>query len=229
MTRKDLQEKYNIIGENSDITLYRKKGEYDYGMGYCGNIALRNGKAVFQDHSYSTVGALDIVLRDWEKSLPYPVDTYNPMMNDLYRIEARLCWYLENKMGFKMDTSEWGDRGSKYTREIGPDYKISFRILRDGLDEDGVAIQSVWGDYHLTHKVKDEEDGISIFNTIVNSTVLSMAKDMIDALDICDGKVTTDIRAFVKDSSRFFGFREVNFKDIMIERLETVLKQLKEE
>ena len=46
MNRKDLQEKYNIIGENKDITLF-SKGPAKRGIGYTGNISLANGKAKF--------------------------------------------------------------------------------------------------------------------------------------------------------------------------------------
>ena len=228
MTRKDLQEKYNIFGDNKDITLYRKKGEFSYGIGYCGNIELKNGKAIFQGKSYSTIDSLDMMLIEWEKGLPYPVDTYNPMMNDNYRIESRLCWYIEEKLKFKLNQGVWGDGGTNYIKEIGPDCQITFRIWRDGLD-DGISITSKWGNYHLTQKVKNAEDGISIFNTIINSTVLSMAKDMLDTLSICDTKVTSDIEAYVKSNKNIFGWKKVDsFKDVMIERLETILKQLKE-
>lgn len=80
MTRRDLQEKYNIFGNNNDISLYRKKGEYTHGIGYCGNVKINNGTVSFNKHRYFDIESLDKALREWEASLPWPVDTYNPLM-----------------------------------------------------------------------------------------------------------------------------------------------------
>lgn len=225
MIRKELKEKYNIIGENSDISLYRKPGEYHYGVGYCGNITLKNGKAIFQEKSYSTIADLDNALRDWEKSLPYPVDTYNPMMNEGYKIYSQIIFYLTHKLGFKVNNSDWHQ---SYIKEIGPSFRLQFSI-KQNYDENNVTITSSFGGMTLMQKVNDTQTGIEIISSIVNCEALQMAKDLIDTISICDEKVNKDIDAYVKDNSNIFGYRKVNFKDVMIEKLENILKQLKGE
>lgn len=221
MTRKDLQEKYNIIGENNDIQLFRKRGESKYSNGYCGNIRLTWGKAIFNDKSYSDIASLDAALVEWEKSLPYPVDTYCPLTNESYRIENRIVWYLTEKMGFRRGDG-W-DRN--YVRQIGANCTLTFGIERE---EEKIAINSTLGQYTFRNEVDNAEDGIATISSILNSCVLMMAKDMVDIIGVCDNKVTSDIEAYVKSNRCIFGLERVSFKDIMIERLESVLKQLKD-
>ena len=223
MTRKDLETKYNFYGQNDNIYLYRKNGDYDYGLGYCGNISLKNGKAIFHGKSYSTIEDLDKALREWEKTLPYPVGTYNPMMNETARVEQRLTWYLTEKLGFKGESREW-EYG--YVKYIGPSFKINFQFKRE---EDSVVIMNRLGGIMFSQEVKDAETGIEYFNSIVNSTVLMMAKDMIDALSVCDTKISTEVETYVPTNENIFGMKRVDFKEFMISHLEPILKQLKGE
>lgn len=229
MTRKDLQEKYNIIGENKDIMLFRKSGEYSYGIGYCGNISLKNGKAVFNDfngQSYSDLETLDNALVEWEKSLPYPVDTYCPMTRESYRIDSRIVWHLTEKMGFEHSKSGW--EAGAYVRSIGPNSQLRFNVRQD-LENEKVDITSEFGGMTFTQSVDDADDGIAVVDSIINGSVLMMAKDMVDVISACGEKVTTEVEAFIPTKENFFGIKKASFKDLMIARLENVLKQLKGE
>ena len=224
MNRKDLFEKYNIIGDNKYITLYRKKGEYKYGFGYCGNIILKNNKAYFNDIAYSTIEELDKALVEWENSLPYPVDTYNPMMRKGYRIESQLVWYLTEKLGFKLNTTDWK---SNYIKKIGDSFELTFEIKQKNIDNNIVTISSFYGDYYFTQDVDNTEEGIRIIDTLVNYETLTMAKDFVDIVCCCGEKVTNEIDTIVRDNSNILGFRKINFKKLMIDKLENVLKELK--
>ena len=226
MTRKDLQEKYDIFGENNDICLYRKKGEYTRSIGYCGNISLKNGKAVFNGQTYATVSELDNALREWENSLPYPVDTYNPMKREICRVEEQIIYYLTDVLGFELSSRDWN---TLYVKNVGPSFRLEFEVGLNHNDKDLVSIVSKYGAYTFTQDVSDTESGIAVISSIVNSECLQMAKDMVDVLSVCDAKVTSEINAYVPDKTAFFGFQKANFKDMMIDRLETVLKQLKGE
>lgn len=222
MTRKDIQEKYNFIGDNNDISLYRKKGEFSYGMGYCGNIALKNGHAVFNGKTYKDIESLDNALVEWEKSLKFPVDTYNPMTREAYRVECRLVWYLTEKMGFKSYYSDWDHY---YAKNIGPNFQMRFYIKVIELEK--VQIQTSFSNMSFIQEVVDAEDGIAIIDSIVKGTVLMMAKDVVDIMAACGNEVTTEIDAYVP-ANNIFGQKKVSFKDLMIEKLEETLKQLKE-
>jgi hypothetical protein len=226
MTRKDIETKYNIIGENKDIMLFRKRGEYTYGIGYCGNIALKNGKAVFNGKSYSDLETLDKALIEWEKSLPYPVDTYCPMTRESYRTESRIVWHLTEKMGFEQSKSGW--EAGVYVRSIGPNSQLHFNVRQD-LKEEKVDIASQFGGMTFTQSVDNAEDGIAVINSIINGTVLMGAKDMVDIISACGEKITTEVEAYVPTKENFFGIKQVSFKELMIARLESVLNQLKGE
>lgn len=225
MTRKDLQERYNIICENKEINLYRKRGEFSYGVGWCGTIILKNGKAVFNGEAYSTIIDLDKALVEWEKSLPYPVDTYNPMTVESYRVDSQLTYYITEKLGFKRCDDNWSIR---YVKRIGDNCELSFKIEQDTYKE-CVRILSSFGEYYFTKEVTDTETGVAVISSIVNGECLSMAKDMIDLMSVCDTKVVADIEAYTKTNENIFGFKPVSFRDMMIERLENALAQLKGE
>lgn len=229
MTRADLQEKYNIFGENKDISLYRKKGEYDYGIGYCGNISLQKGKAVFNGETYSDVEALDNALREWEKGLEWPVDTYNPMIRESSRVSDRIIWFLTEKMGFERNSADWH---VNYVKNIGPDFRLWFKVeqnLGKHDKEDNVTITSKYAGYYFTHNVTDANEGVATISAIVRESVLQMASDMVSALSTCPDMAIPNVEAIAETGKGIFGLEKVDFKTTMITLLEKELKKLKEE
>lgn len=225
MTCKELQEKYDIIGDDKNISLYRKKGERTYGIGWCGEIVLKNGKAIFNSRTYSTIADLDEALVEWEKSLPYPVDTYSPLNRKSYMVDSQLTYYLTKKLGFKVIHAGWNIH---YGKQIGDNCEISFNLEQD-TEKECVRITSRFGEYHFTQEVTDTETGVAVISSIVNGECLSMAKDMVDLMSVCDEKVTGEIEAYAQTTENIFGIKPVSFKDLMIERLEKALAQLKGE
>ena len=225
MTRKDIKTKYNFIGENKEINLYRKHGEFSYGAGWCGTIALKNGKAIFNGKSYSDLETLDKALVEWEKSLPYPVDTYNPMYRPSAKVDSQLTYHLKNNLNFKVDNANWNTR---YTKTIGDNCELYFRLEQD-LENECVRITTSFGAYTFTQEVTDTETGVAVISSIVNGECLWMVKDLIDLMSVCDTKVTADIEAYAKTNNNIFGIKPISFKEMMIDRLEKVLSQLKGE
>jgi hypothetical protein len=226
MTRNDIKTKYNFIGENKDMMLFRKGGEFTYGIGYCGNISLKNGKAVFNGKTYNDLETLDNALVEWEKSQPYPIDTYCPMTRESCRTESRIIWHLTEKMGFERDKSRWD--ASLYVRNIGPNSQLRFNVRQD-LENEKVNITSQFGGMTFTQSVDNAEDGIAVIDSIISCNVLMGAKDMVDIISVCGEKITAEIEAFIPTKENFFGIKQVSFKDLMITRLESILNQLKGE
>ena len=224
MTRKDLQEKYNIIGNNKDISLYRKKGEYDYGCGYCGNISLKNDKAYFNGNIYKDIDSLDTALREWEKSLPWPVDTYNPMMNKGAVVEQRIIWLLEEKMGF---SKEWNDWELKYVKNFGPDSKISFKLERDLVNNTVTIVSGVWNNAFFTQTVDNAEDGVAMISEIVKDCAMIIAVDVINTLSVCPDTAVGSINAYVRNNANLLGWDKTDFKSLIIDMLEKQLTKLK--
>lgn len=226
MTRKDLQEKYNIIGNNDNISLYRKRGEYDRGIGYCGNIFLKRGKVIFNGVQYSTIEALDNALREWEKSLPWPVDTYNPMMRRGAVLEDRVIWYLTEKMGFKTISSNWQVR---YSKEIGINSSISFIVDRAGMEDEKITIVCPFGPYTLRQEIADVDEAVAMISSIVRQQVLQMASGIVEALSVCPDVEVPEMEAYVKSNRSLFGIERIDYKSMMVSLLEKELKKLKGE
>lgn len=226
MNRKDLQEKYNIIGKNDDICLYRKHGEYERGIGYCGNIKLRNGYALFNKQYYKTVEELDMALRAWEAILPWPVDTYNPMMRKGAVVEDRVVWYLTEKMGFKTVHADWSIR---YSLEIGINSSISFSVDRNGWDSDKITLICPYGPYTFREEFEDAESAVAMISSLVRQQVLMMSSGMVNALSVCPDVEVPEMEAYVKSNQNIFGIEKIDYKSMMISLLENELKKLKGE
>lgn len=224
MTRKDIETKYRFYGENKDITLYRKSGEFTYGTGYCGSISLKNGKAIFNGKAYSTLEDLDNALVEWEKGLPYPVDTYNPMFNERWRVQSRVIWFLTDKMGFQSTARDWS---ISYVKRLGSNAEISFRVEINRNDK--VEIFSQYGEFYFRKEIDDADSGIDMITTIVNTTACEMGENLVELLSVCDDRVTSDIEAYMNTNENLFGIKPVSFKELIIDRLERVLAQLKAE
>lgn len=226
MTRAQLQTEYNIIGDNKDICLYRKRGEFTYGCGYCGNISLKNGKAIFNGNSYSYIDSLDDALRDWEASLPWPVDTYNPMLRKSAALLSRVSWYLTEKLGFEVCTKNWN---VSYIKKIGTDYRISFELEDKKLDSDSITIVSRFSDFVFMNDYSDVDEAVAMISTIVKTEVLSMSSDMVDLLSRCPETEIPNIDTYVKSNRNIFGYEKADFKSVMISLLENELRKLKGE
>lgn len=220
MNRKDLEAKYHIFGENKDITLY-DKARSENGVGYRGNISLKNGKAVFEGKAYTDIEALDTALREWENGLEWPVDTYNPMFNERYRLEARIIWYLENKMGFKHTYEGFT---SVYVKTIGPAFSLKFEITNKN---DEINLYTRYGTVSFYQKIENEQKAIDLISSIVKASVLLMAKDLVEALSLCPADINADIDSFIDSRRSILGFEKINFKELMIDELERQLKVLK--
>lgn len=227
ITRKVLSEKYNIIGENKDIVLYRKKEDIHYsnrGLGYCGNVQLVNGKVIFNGKKYSDIDSLDNALIEWENSLEFPIDTYNPMMREGAKLYSKIDWFLCEKMGFKTKVINWE---SYYIKSFGIDFALKF-TLKNSYEDESVNITCSFGGIHFTQNFTDVNEGIALISTITQNCVLSMAKDVVDALAVIPKERTTEIETFVNSNKNIFGIEKVSFKDLMINMLERELKALKE-
>lgn len=225
MNRKDLEKKYDIIGENKDIMLFRKGEDKGSGIGYAGNISLVRGNAVFNGTAYTDIASLDNALREWENGLEFPVDTYCPMINEAYRLDQRLTWYLSEKMGFKHKESNWK---WLYAKNIGPNAELAFD-LETRIEEGAVVISCKLGGCYFTQKVTDAHEGFAVISSIVNVSVLSTATDIVELLAVCPKERTAEIDAYVESNENIFGLKKVSFKDLMIQRLEQQLKALKGE
>ena len=225
ITLAELKEKYNILGDHGHYSLYRKKGEYTYGFGYCGEIELDNGRAIFNNEAYINIDSLDKALRELESSLPWPVDTYNPLLRKGAVLEDRVTWYLTEKMGFKSTNKDWQ---RYYIKEIGPNCNISFEVERaKDLDDDYVTIVSSYGSYFFRSKFTDADEAVKTISAIVKSEVLQMASGIVDALSFCGNFEIPNLELYTKSNANIFGIEKVDFKSTMISLLENELKKLK--
>lgn len=222
MTRNDLKETFNILGENKDLALFYKDKSNCMGIGYCGNISLVNGKAVFNGKKYGDVESLRTALVEWEKSLKWPVDTYCPLTRESYRIRERVEWFLTDKLGFKGVNHNWD---YVYERAIGPEFKISFMVSNK---DDKVEISSRYGEYTFYNQIENAEDGVKIISTLVREYALSMASDIVGVVSDCPDTDIAEINAIMDTNTNMFGFKPVDYKTTMINLLENELEKLKD-
>lgn len=224
MTRKQIQEKYDIIGENKSISLYRKRGEAPEGRRFCGTITLHGGQVYFNGNKYKTLEDLDTALVEWAKSLPYDVDSYNPMYNENWRTEMRVIDYLSS-IGFKQ---EYHGYKCVYAKSVGGDYKITFELGRR-VEDGKVRISSEYAGAFYAFTADTAEEGINAISAIVNSDVLMMSKDIVDLLAICNVKTVEEVEAYTMKGGNPLNIKKVDFKGMLIDRLETMLTALKGE
>lgn len=224
MTRKDLEKDFHIIGENKDIMLFFKDVPNGWGIGYCGNITLDRGKAIFERKEYTDIEELKTAIKNWGDSLEWPVYTYCPMNRDSYRLESRITWFLKEKMGFTFTRDSWVR--DAYERKIGPNCRLCF-LIESNMENEEVGISFTYGEYTFMQKVKDAKTGTEIISTLVREAILSMAGDMADALSVIPETEIPEIEAIKKDNKTLLGFKHADFKTTMINLLEAELAKLK--
>ena len=223
MNRNDLKETFNILGENKDLALFYKDKTNCRGIGYCGNISLVNGKAVFNGKKYDDIESLKVALAEWAGTLGWPVDTYCPLTRESCRIQERVEWFLTDKLGFKGVNHGWD---YVYERTIGPEFNMSFKISNKN---DKVEILSKYGEYTFYNHIESAEDGVKIISTLVREYALSMASDIVGIVSDCPDTDIAEINALVETNTNMFGFKTIDYKTTMISLLEKELKKLKGE
>ena len=223
MTRNDLKETFNFLGENNDIQLFHKDKTNCRGIGYCGNISLVRGKAVFNGKKYSDIESLKVALAEWADTLEWPVDSYCPLTRESYRIKERVEWFLTDKLGFNGVNHDWD---YVFERNIDPEFKMSFKISNK---EDKVKILSKYGEYTFYNEIKSAEDGVKIISTLVREYALSMASDIVGVVSDCPDTDIAEINVLMDTNTNMFGIKPVDYKTTMINLLEKELKKLKGE
>ena len=151
MTRNDLKKDFHLIGENKDIMLFYKNVPNGWAIGYCGNISLDRGKAVFNGNKYTDIEELKTAIKDWGDGLEWPVDTYCPMTRESYRLESRITWFLTEKMGFTYTKDTWVRNA--YERKIGPNCRLCF-LIESNIDNEEVGISFTYGEFTFMQKVQ---------------------------------------------------------------------------
>lgn len=220
MNRQDLKSKFSIFGTNADLRLYRLDDST-----YCGSVSLKHGKVRFNEKSYSDVESLDNALLKYAETLPYPIATYNPSLNEFCRVEDQLTYVLTNKFKFCMSSETGaGYCGQFYVRKVGPNIGLRLGIRNT---DAGIDLSLRYGKYYFDQTVTTTEDGLAYINSMINTVVLMSAKDMVELLSNCSGNTSSDIDAFVDSNTNILGFERVDFKTLMISTLEEQLKALK--
>ena len=220
MNRQDLKSKYFISGTNADLRLCRNDTWYQY----CGNVSLKRGKVWFNGKSYSDLESLDNALLQYAETLPYPITTYDPSLNELCRVENQLRYILIDKFKFCQSSDIGYHSGQLYVRKVGPNVglRLNMRTTDTGID-----LSLRYGKYTFDQTVTSTEEGITYINSMINTVVSMTARDMVELLSKCSGNISSEIDAFVDSNTNILGFERVDFKTLMISTLEEQLKALK--
>lgn len=223
-----LGEKYHAIEHNGGFLLYdnTRQGKRSNVL-YLGKIFLSTDgkKYVFNDDYYESVDTLVKAIEDYNATLPFDADVYNPIYRKNYKIECILHDYLDS-LGFKHSYSSSDTLYSlpdAYGQAI---VLMKFDVKEDS--EDGVVRRLIpntgkW----VEAKFNDVDSAIGACNSIIAAQCAIVNAQLVELL----GKMTKhrvgefmDMTFDIKSLSTY----SEDAKKKTIEQLEEELKRLKE-
>lgn len=231
ITRKDLESKFYIIGNNNSIALYDaaacKSGN---GRGYSGNCSIKNGKIHFNGNVHDNVDSFVEDLKAFANSpcIIWPMWTYDPYLNEDFRKSSRIGWHLIEKLGFK-----YSDTYSDY---LANDRLEDKYVLDTGLNTIIVYISVIGGKISVRSNlngmfVEGTYDSITssveAVETIVKSILLNNVGSMCEVLSKLQTNCNIDLTLI--DTKNLFDITKIDFKQYMVTVLENELKKLKDE
>lgn len=222
-----LGEKYHAIEHNGGFLLYdnTRQGKRTNVL-YLGKIFLSTDgkKYVFNDDYYESVDTLVKAMEDYNATLPFDADVYNPIYRKNYKIECILHDYLCS-LGFKHDY--YPETRYALNDAYGqPIILFEFDVKEDS--EDGVVRRLIHNtDKWVEAKFNDVDSAIGACNSIIAAQCAIVNAQLVELL----GKMTKhrvgefmDMTFDIKSLSTY----SEDAKKKTIEQLEEELKRLKE-
>lgn len=220
--------RYHTIECNGGYVLYDKErkskrsNKYYIGRFY---IASDGKSYVFNDDYYNTVEALVAAMDEYNKTLPFDQDIYNPIYRKHIGIELALHDYLTDA-GFKMSRSI----NNEYILEDAYGYelcRISFDIREDSTE--GIIWRKVPGAFKWTEcPFHDLESAIGACNSILSSYLLLVNSVVTNTLSKLTTSRASEVYDRTFDIKTFTTYTE-NGKENAIKLLEDELRRLKGE
>ena len=233
-TNKDMVsafgERYQAFEHNGGYLLYDKERKSDYSKYlYLGKFYITtDGESyVFNEDRYKTTDELINAIEEYNKTLPFSSEVYNPIFRKHIRIEYAVQEYLYS-LGFKM---EWGKcdpaYGSVYS--VKDMYGSPILEIMVHVDEDtteGTIVRNISQSKWTESAFTDLDSAIGSVNSILSAYVAVVNSQTSDILS----KMTTARASNVYDKTfdiKSLSTYATDAKAKTIEYLENELKRLK--
>ena len=224
---------YSVFEHNGGYILYDKKRKSSRSnFKYLGKFYISNDKTkfVFNDECYSDVTSLVDAIDEYNKTLPFDSEIYNPIVRKNCRIEYALHDYLE-ELGFEM---VWKHMEAIYTlKDVYGEIicSVTFDVKEDTTE--GKLTKIISGESKYTFSCidvpfTDLDSAIGACNTLLSAYLLQLSSKTIHAASKMTNSRVSKIMKKTFDTSTLETYIEDEKKHI-IEYLESELRMLKQE
>lgn len=223
-------ERYQLIEHDGGWLLYDKEGHSKRANAlYIGifYISTDNTRYSFRGEYYTTVAELIQAIEDYNKTLPFDAEIYNPSYRKNYMVEMALHDYLKG-LGFK---KSW-ERYDGTIHYIEDSYGQRICTIRVEVKEDtttGIVTRLIPNSDKWTEApFADLDSAIGAVNSILSMYCLSINATATALLDGLTNARASQILDVTFDTKSLAVYTE-DAKQKAIERLEAELKRLKGE
>ena len=160
---------------------------------YIATVSIEKGeksKVTYNGKEYK-VGDIDTLIEDfraYNKTLPFPANTYNPALRLSARVEMQIGWHLRT-IGFKY-VNEWkGDKGYfLYDSNMKTIMGLDFVVEDEG---NGTIFMFTDSTYNfISCKFKTAEEAMSIINSFVVANLAMIADKCIETIGMCGTRLS---------------------------------------
>lgn len=239
MKAQDLKDAYYAVRIDGRYDLYDKdpKSGSSSCHKYLGSVVYdsKNQSVMFNGQRYTTIQALDNALKEWEKSLPFSVENYNPMFNEKYRTERCIGDYLQS-IGFVYNGCDGFTKSSLYILNHYNPYfskQVAVEMLVK-VDDSGktssISLHYRQSSSFVTSDFDSLEEAIATINSLIEPLLLCGASEFINKHNkISKQRKKANLGEIITVNFRTLQTYSEDLKAKTIEALEEALKRLKEE
>ena len=235
---KELNKIYFVCGlfVNTDKTKYMAYDMPDGGgMNHVFTMTVKpsSKKSVeFNRKRYTDVKILLADVEEYNKTLPFPAKLYDPNMRSSYIDEARIVWYLTEKLGLKANVDNVYEVCNMYNEPI-----MHFSVKpKHWYDEEekpkdniGMIIRTIGQGSWISMGYTSAEDAIMQINSLIASEATINAMKSIDLIKNLDGGFSSLDDAKISSWQAWLSGNENKYKNTLIPVLEKLLNTLKNE
>lgn len=239
MKAQDLKDAYYAVRIDGRYDLYDKdpKSGSRSCHKYLGSVVYdsKNQSVMFNSQRYTTIQALDNALKEWEKSLPFSVENYNPMFNGKYRTEQCLRDYLEGigfvDNGFDGFTKSMMYILNHYNPYFSKQVAVEMLVKVDDSGKNGsISLHYQQNSSFVTSDFESLEEAIATINSLIEPILLCGASELINKHNkMSKQRKKANLGEIITVNFRTLQTFSEDFKAKTIEALEEALKRLKEE
>ena len=236
---KKLNETYYVSESINDKCAYSiHEHNSAYGNHYIASVIKTDNKHLeYNGKSYSDTESLIKDITEYNGTLQFPADYYNPDYRLWASVDMKINWYLSSYLGMTRHTNGVSYDTNEYVlRDSLGDLitSISYNVYHDNSDNgrtegSGTITKTTSDGKWISTPFKDAEDAVRQINTFMCSDMLMKGKMAFDMLDKVRGNFSDMKDAKVYDKNDLFRsiMNPDSFKEKIIPILEDLLSKLK--